>query len=71
MLDDFLRQYIGRGQVFQIIEAVIFQPKNIQTRFVAGDQVFLLVKLEALCFFAFVLTTVILKITFLESYTNN
>jgi hypothetical protein len=47
MFDDFLLQYIRRGNFIEIVEAVVLQPKDVQAGFIAGHQFVVAKELEA------------------------
>ena len=49
MLDDFLLQHLGRRQIIQVVQAVVFQPEDVQAGLVAGHQLVVAEELEAIC----------------------
>jgi hypothetical protein len=47
VLDDLLLQHIRRRQIVEVVQAVVFQPEDIETGLVTGHQVFVAEQLEA------------------------
>jgi hypothetical protein len=52
VFNNLTRDFVGRGQVVNILKAFIPQPENIQIQFVAGGQFFIGKSLEPLCLLA-------------------
>ena len=54
MLNDLLLQHLRRRQVIQVVQAVVFQPEDVETGLITRQQLVIAKELKALCLAAFV-----------------
>jgi hypothetical protein len=40
VIDDFLRENVGIGQIVEVFKALISEPKDVEAGFVAADEFF-------------------------------